>query len=96
MVQAAIHELTGYILDKFRAPNGDWRYLGGPSNYVETFRDVRRTLNSLNQEKDSAIKLELLTVLEGQIMILEALSYYSETEMKTIIDMIESIKEGEK
>jgi hypothetical protein len=92
--EVSIQELTGFLLDKFRHPNSDWRYLGGPSSHVQLFRDIKRTLNKLQTEQNSAKRVELLDTLKGQVMLLQAVEYYSEAEMNDIVESIESIKEG--
>lgn len=90
--RADLKELTNFLLDKFNHPNFDHRTFGGPSDAVQAERDFRFTLNDIQDETDDARCLELLTKLEGQTLILQTVSYYSEKEVQDILNKIDSLK----
>jgi hypothetical protein len=84
--KASLSELTDFLLRKFM------RYLGGPSNYAQTQRDMRETLNSLQEDADESDRSKLLSQLEGQAFILNTVSYYNNKELEEIVDKINSIR----
>lgn len=87
-----LRDLSEHLLEKFYHPNFDHRYLGGPSVHVQTDRDIRFTLNALQSETNKSKQLALLEKLEGQILVLESVSYFSTQESEVLLTMIEAIK----
>ncbi|MDQ3123587.1 MAG: hypothetical protein M3Q14_02805 [bacterium] len=93
MIQSPIQELAIFILDKFRNPNTDMRYLGGSSNHMHLMRDAMKTLNSLSKTKDKTEKIKTLNQLRGQVLTLNAVQYFSDQEVEEILIKIDLAEE---
>ena len=89
--QTSVRELADFLLRKFQHPNYDHNF-AAPSVYVMTERDMHDTLDNLQIEKDKARRTELLSELEGQVLILHTVSYYGDKERDHIIDKIERLR----
>lgn len=84
-----IKELGLFILDKFKRPNHDMRYLGATSDVALIERDIMRTLNSLSTTRDKATTKGLLNDLRGHVLALHAVRYYSQAEVDELLDKID-------
>jgi hypothetical protein len=91
----SIQELTEYLLNKNCSADFGKGFWGGSSHLAQAYKNLSLSLNKLQTERGAAKKKELLDTLEGQVMMLQVMTYYSESETKYIVDAIETIKEGE-
>ena len=88
----SIKDLGLFILDKFKRPNHDMRYLGASSDHAQIERDIMRTLNSLSATRDKAETESLLNVLRGHVLAMHAVRYYSRAEVDEILDKIDKLE----
>jgi hypothetical protein len=91
--QDSLKNLTDFLVRKFHHPNFDHRYLGGPSEHVQTERDLRWTLNSLQGEQEKIKRNELLNQLEGHVQVLGTVGHFSSTELDEILEKINNIRQ---